>query len=150
MTKTERMKQAIQERQVAAMKAFIDNATRSIMSEPQLPDPGLPLKHMSPKPAKKPKKDPLPGYEQQPEKFDTALQLHDRSRLPAGAVFHINWDGCDWTGTLTLSDPLVPVPVMFTLTGRKLFRLLADIDGMYRAWKRQNASPLTGDADAKA
>lgn len=138
MTKTERMKLAIQQRQVAAK---IESAVLEKAAEVPKPMPAAELVKPEPKKVKPPKQKKPDSYDRQPEKFDTALQLHDRGRLPAGAEFTVKWNGEEWTGILALTE-LEPTQI-FALKGRKLFRLLADIDKLYREWKAKNAEGTT-------
>jgi hypothetical protein len=147
MTRTERMKLAIQQKQVAAkieaapvkpppiknVDAQTDGAAD--MAAQWAAEQNAAAKQPKPAKAKKPKPD---RYETQPEKFDTALQLHDRERLPDGAGFNMIWKDGEWLGALIVPGPIAE-PMMFQLTGRKLFRLLADIDKLYREWKAKNA-----------
>lgn len=154
MTQTERMKLAIQQKKDAAKmeavppsephKPKINNVDAQTdgagdmletweaeqkKAKPKEQPPAA--KQPKPPKAKKPKPN---GFDRQPEKFDTASQLHDRSRLPAGARFNVEWNGERWDGELIMADGHA-----FALAGRKLFRLLADIDKLYREWKAKIA-----------
>lgn len=143
MTKLERMKLAIQQKQAAAKIEAAPPPGTVMIGHKQLPlttppdEMNAPKKQKPPKPAKKPKPD---GYETQPQRFDTALQLHDRSRLPDGSMFTMHWNNGDWQGMLVVPNGSGE-SVQFDLAGRKLFRLLADIDKLYREWKAKQPKP---------
>jgi len=56
------------------------------------------------------------------------------SRLPDGSQFEVRYDATkeQWTGTLTIPSP-EGVPALFTGSCSGLFRLLGNLDKLYRA-----------------
>lgn len=80
---------------------------------------------------------------------NSAAARRDRTpthgRLPDGATFDVRYDAAAeaWTGTLTIPAAVATelagelADKIFTGSASGVFRLLQDLDGRYRAWRRE-------------